>query len=359
MSAPASLLPELEDVVQHGSAEKRAETLRRITGLFLDGAPAFNDEHVAVFDDVIGYLIEEIEAKALAELARRLAPVPNAPIHVVTRLAGSDDMAVAEPVLKQARIPDPELIRIAETKGQAHLLALSTRDSLSEALADVIVARGDRDVARSIATNAAAQLSENAFNALVKRAEQDGVLAEKVGMRTDIPPRLFRQLLMQASDVVQKRLLAQAKPETQAEIRKILARVTDEVGARAAPRNYTAALTAVRQMHKDGKLTEAEIVAFAEAGKYEETIAALATLCAVPVEIVDRLMSGERADPVLILARAAGFGWPTVRCVISSRPGPKPSTQMQQAAFENFERLTPATAQRVVRFWQVRQGTGE
>jgi uncharacterized protein (DUF2336 family) len=359
MSAPASLLPELEDVVQHGSAEKRAETLRRITGLFLDGAPAFNDEHVAVFDDVIGYLIEEIEAKALAELARRLAPVPNAPIHVVTRLAGSDDMAVAEPVLKQARIPDPELIRIAETKGQAHLLALSTRDNLSEALADVIVARGDRDVARSIATNAAAQLSENAFNALVKRAEQDGVLAEKVGMRTDIPPRLFRQLLMQASDVVQKRLLAQAKPETQAEIRKILARVTDEVGARAAPRNYTAALTAVRQMHKDGKLTEAEIVAFAEAGKYEETIAALATLCAVPVEIVDRLMSGERADPVLILARAAGFGWPTVRCVISSRPGPKPSTQMQQAAFENFERLTPATAQRVVRFWQVRQGTGE
>jgi uncharacterized protein (DUF2336 family) len=359
MSAPASLLPELEDVVQHGSAEKRAETLRRITGLFLDGAPAFNDEHVAVFDDVIGYLIEEIEAKALAELARRLAPVPNAPIHVVTRLAGSDDMAVAEPVLKQARIPDPELIRIAETKGQAHLLALSTRDNLSEALADVIVARGDRDVARSIATNVAAQLSENAFNALVKRAEQDGVLAEKVGMRTDIPPRLFRQLLMQASDVVQKRLLAQAKPETQAEIRKILARVTDEVGARAAPRNYTAALTAVRQMHKDGKLTEAEIVAFAEAGKYEETIAALATLCAVPVEIVDRLMSGERADPVLILARAAGFGWPTVRCVISSRPGPKPSTQMQQAAFENFERLTPATAQRVVRFWQVRQGTGE
>jgi uncharacterized protein (DUF2336 family) len=359
MGAPASLLPELEDVVQHGTAEKRAETLRRITGLFLDGAGAFNDHHVALFDDVIGYLIEEIEAKALAELARRLAPVPNAPIHVVTRLAGSDDMAVAEPVLKQARIPDPELIRIAETTGQAHLLALSTRDSLSEALADVIVARGDRDVARSIATNAAAQLSENAFNALVKRAEQDGVLAEKVGMRTDIPPRLFRQLLMQASDVVQKRLLAQAKPETQAEIRKILARVTDEVGARAAPRNYTAALTAVRQMHKDGKLTEAEIVAFAEAGKYEETIAALATLCAVPVEIVDRLMSGERADPVLILARAAGFGWPTVRCVISSRPGPKPSTQMQQAAFENFERLTPATAQRVVRFWQVRQGTGE
>ena len=359
MGAPASLLPELEDVVQHGSAEKRAETLRRITTLFLDGAAAFNDEHVAVFDDVIGYLIEEIETRALAELAQRLAPVPNAPMGVVTRLAENDDIAVAEPVLKKARISDPDLIRIAQTKGQAHLLALSARGKVSEALADVIVARGDREVSRSIAINAAAKLSENAFTTLVKRAEQDGVLAERVGQRTDIPPRLFRQLLMQASDVVQKRLLAQAKPETAAEIRKILARVTDEVGAGAAPRNYTAALAAVRQMHKEGKLSEADIVAFAEAGRYEETIAALATLCAVPVEVVDRLMNGERADPVLILARAAGFGWPTVRSVICSRPGPKPSRDVLDAALENFERLTPGTAQRVVRFWQVRQGTGE
>ena len=75
MGLPASLLPELEEVVQHGTAEKRAETLRRITGLFLDGAQNFGDDHVALFDDVIGYLIEEIEAKALAELARRIAPV--------------------------------------------------------------------------------------------------------------------------------------------------------------------------------------------------------------------------------------------------------------------------------------------
>jgi uncharacterized protein (DUF2336 family) len=359
MGVPASLLPELEEVVQHGSAEKRAETLRRITTLFLDGAPVFSDEHVALFDDVIGCLIEEIEAKALAELSRRIAPVPNAPAGVVKTLAENDDIAVAAPVLKQARLGEPELVQIAENKSQAHLLALSARVNLSEAVSDIIVTRGDRDVARSIANNHAAKLSENAFTNLVKRAEKDGMLAEKVGLRTDIPPRLFRQLLMQASDVVQKRLLAQTKPETQAEIRRILAKVTDEVGARAAPRNYTAALATVRAMHKERKLTEADIAEFAKSGKYEETIAALATICTVPVEVVDRLMSGERADPVLILARAAGFGWTTVRDVMNARPGLRPSNQVLDAARENFERLTAATAQRVVRFWQVRQGTGE
>jgi uncharacterized protein (DUF2336 family) len=359
MAVSTSLLPELEDVVQHGSPEKRAEMLRRITSLFLDGATAFSSEHVALFDDVIGCLIEQIETKALAELARRLAPVANAPTGVVHTLAENDDIAVAGPVLRQAKLADPALAQIAETKGQAHLLALSTRAGLSEALSDILVTRGDRAVARSIATNHKARLSDNAFTTLVEHAEQDNVLAEKVGLRTDIPPRLFRQLLMQASDVVQKRLLAQAKPETRNEIRRILAKVTDEVAAKAAPRNYTAALAAVRALHKERKLTEADIAEFARTGRYEETVAALATFCAVPIEVVDRLIGGERADPVLILARAADFGWPTVREIIIARPGPKPSSQTLDTACENFERLTTATAQRVVRFWQVRQGTGE
>src|SRR4029077_3165411 len=104
----------------------------------------------------------------------------------------NDDIEVAGPVLQQANLLEPDLLRIAETKGQAHLLALSTRRRISEALSDMLVERGDRDVARSIANNQHAQLSVNAFSTLVKRAEEDGVLAEKVGMRTDIPPRLFR-----------------------------------------------------------------------------------------------------------------------------------------------------------------------
>jgi uncharacterized protein (DUF2336 family) len=316
MSVPASLLPELEEVVQHGSAERRAETLRRITSLFLEGAAGFHDEHVALFDDVIGCLIEEIELKALAELARRLAPVPNAPHGVVTTLAKNDNIAVAGPVLKQAHIDDPDLKHIAETKSQAHLLALSSRLAISETLSDVLVRRGDGAVARSVATNPKARLSEDAFNTLVK-------------------------------------------PDTKAEIRRVLTKVTSEVAAKAAPRDYTAALAAVQALHKERKLTEADVAEYAKSGKYEETIAALATVSAVPVEVVDRLMNGERSDPVLILARAAGFGWRTVRAVMNSRSNLKPSGQTLEAARENFERLTAATAQRVVRFWQVRQGTGE
>jgi hypothetical protein len=78
MGAAISLIPELENVLQHGSPRKRTEALQRITSLFLAGASAYNDEHVGLFDDVFGLLIREIEDKARAELANRRSPTRRA-----------------------------------------------------------------------------------------------------------------------------------------------------------------------------------------------------------------------------------------------------------------------------------------
>jgi uncharacterized protein (DUF2336 family) len=97
---------------------------------------------------------------------------------------------------------------------------------------------------------------------------------------------------------------------------------------------------------------------FAKEGRVEETVVALAELTSVPVETVERLMAGDRPDPVLILCKAAGYGWQTVRSIILVRPGAKgTSTQALDAAHANFERLSPSTAQRVTRFWQVQPGS--
>ncbi len=357
MAASASPIPELEDVIQTGSPQRRAEALKRITAFFLSGASRFNEDHVRLFDDVFGRLIAEIESKARAELANRLAPVGNAPVEVVRRLAKDDDIAVAGPVLQQSRrLAETDLLDIAKTKSQAHLLAISGRADIAEPVTDVLIRRGDREVVRTVAENREARLSEDSFTRLVDRAEKDGVLAEMVGLRPDIPPRLFRDLLLKATEVVQQRLFASARPETQAEIRRVLAKVSDEVGAKAAPRDYSAAQRAIEALRQEGKLDEAALVDFAKARKYEETIAALAALCAVPIEVVDRLMGGDRPDPILILCKSAGWGWPTVKAVIMARPTSKgTSSQGLDNAYSNFERLSPATAQRVMRFWQVRR----
>jgi uncharacterized protein (DUF2336 family) len=357
MGAATSLIPELEDVVQHGSRRKRVETLQRITALFLAGASRYSDQHVDLFDDVFGLLIKEIESKALAELSSRLAPVANAPIKVIRTLAHDDDIAVAGPVLKLAsRLKEADLVDLARTKSQAHLQAISSRRALGEAVTDVLVRRGDRDVARSVAGNREARLSETGFFRLVKRAETDGILAEKVGLRPDIPPQMFRELLTKATAIVHKRLLASAPSELKADIRRVLEKVSNEVGARAGPRDYRAAQRVVLGMHRAGTMNETALAAFATDGKYEETVVALAALSKVPISIADRLMASERPDPVLILCKAAGMAWPTVKSVIAVRPdGKAASNQGVDSAFANYGRLSASTAQRVVRFWQVRQ----
>ncbi len=359
MTAARSLIPEIEDALQRGNAQKRGETLRRITTLFLDGAAHFNDEQVRLFDDVLLRLIDEIETKARAELARRMAPVGNAPHGVIRRLAGDDEISVAGPVLMQSpRLDSADLQQIASSQTQAHLFAISYRKDLDEAVTDVLVERGNDDVVLNVAGNASARFSDDGYSKLVHRAVSDGALAEAVAKRPDIPDRLFRELLVRATAVVQQRLLASARPETQAEIHHVMARVSDEVASQARPlRNYKAAIDKVRGLSREGLLDEAQVVEFARAKAYDETVAALSETTEVPVDIVDRLMSGDRPDPILILCKAAGYSWPTAKSVILLRLGSKgKSATTLDAASVNFDKLSMSTAQRVVRFWQNGQG---
>jgi uncharacterized protein (DUF2336 family) len=153
---------------------------------------------------------------------------------------------------------------------------------------------------------------------------------------------------------VQQRLLASAKPDTQAEIRRVLVRVSNEV-ATASSRDFSGAERTIEALRMSGQLNEAALVGFASAGQYEEMVAALSRLCVVPIDVVDRLMSGDRPDPILILCKSAGWEWPTAKTLIMARPGNKgASSTGLDTAFSNFERLSPATAQRVMRFWQAR-----
>jgi uncharacterized protein (DUF2336 family) len=178
MSAQTALIAEIEAAISSGSQDKRVETLRRVTDLFLGGADRFNEEQIGVFDDVLGHLIKRIETKAVAELSTRLAPVDNAPAEVIRQLARNDEITVAGPVLAESkRLTDDDLVDIAKTKGQGHLLAMSNRTQLAEVVTDVLVDRGGHEVKHTLARNAGARFSEIGFATMVKTAETDDGLA--------------------------------------------------------------------------------------------------------------------------------------------------------------------------------------
>ena len=108
LNAELSIVDEVEAAINTGSAEKRLETIKRVTDLFLLSAGNFNNEQVELFDDVLERLIKTIEIRAiadvsariaLAEMSMQLAPIAQAPPSVVRRLARNDEITVAGPVL--------------------------------------------------------------------------------------------------------------------------------------------------------------------------------------------------------------------------------------------------------------------
>ena len=354
-----SLIVELEDSILRGSAPRRVEALRRITDLFLAGADQFDEDQIALFDDVIGRLAGAIEVEARAELAQRLAPLGEAPPELMRKLAQDDGIEVAGPILTRSpRLTDDDLIDIARTKSQAHLLAISERTRISPPVTDVLVARGDSEVMYAVSVNAGARFSEPGFSCLIDRAANDERLQLAIGKRPDLPPQLFQVLLERATEAVQKRLLATTAPHQSGDVKRVLADVANRIGAAVAPtrREYIQARRTIAELRVHGRLGERELSVFASTGRFEEMLVALSQLTGVSLEMAERLILGGRSDPILILGKAAEFSWSTVRSIIRGRPGYTGVDEAAMKAVETqYQCLSHQTAQRVVRFWQVRK----
>jgi uncharacterized protein (DUF2336 family) len=362
MGAPQSLIGELEDAIKSGTSEKRVETLRRVTDLFLNDADRLNETQIGLFDDVLCHLIKRIETKALVELSEHLAPVDESPIEVIRRLARNDEITVAGPVLSQsARLTTSDLVEIAGTKSQQHLLAISGRSELEEAVTDVLIERGDRETVHRLARNAGARFSETGFSTLVRNAETDESLAEKLGLRLDIPLRLLRDLLSKATEAVRSRLLALAPAETRSEIQRALARIANEVGREAtASRDFSKAQRAILQMQKEGRLDESALLEFATRRLYEQMVAALSLLSSAPIDLIASLMQSARSSGLLVPCKAAGLKWPTINVILCNRFAHHTMSDADLAlAKADFLRLSQASAQRTLRFWQVRGVTAK
>jgi uncharacterized protein (DUF2336 family) len=355
LQADQSIIAELEDAVRTGSPAERVETLRQVTNLFLNDGARLSEEQVKVFDDVMCLLIQRVESRARADFGKRLAPVAFAPPGVIQHLAWDDEIAVAGDVLAQSsRLKTSTLVEIARKKGQDHLLAMSGRSNLPEAVTDVIIDRGEHKVIKKLATNASARISEAGYSGIVARAGGDDELTEILGLRLDLPIKFLRDLLRRASAAVRDRLAAIASPELREEIKRVLQSILGEDVENTSTRDFGDVEKFIRLKQELNELDDAAVFLFAEAGKFDEVIVSLAVLNNAPIEMMARLLDGPRADLILIPCRSARLNWPSVESILRKRPMPAPiNEQSLILAQRDYKKLSLETAQRTVRFWQL------
>lgn len=365
LDAGKSIADEVDAAIRTGAAEKQLDTTRRITDLFVATAERCDDEQIALFAEVLERLIRTIEIRALADVAARevlvdmstrLAAQRQTPSSVIGRLARNDSIDIAQPVLTESRLNDSDLIDIAGTKGEGHLLAIASRWWIKEAVTDALLMRRFPSVSHRLMGNPGARVSSGGFAIILAQAERDAELAVVTGIRTDLPADLRRQLLSSATDAVREKLLTRAPPHLFEEIRNAIAAAADGVGREMARiGDFKEARRLVAALKKTGELNEAKLVEFARARRYAETVTALAALSASTVEVVRPLMQSLRNEGLLVACKVARLQWPAVRAVLDCRFASGSTAEQELAAARaHFETLTSDGARRLLSLWEVR-----
>jgi uncharacterized protein (DUF2336 family) len=363
--ARQSIVDEIEAAIG-GSTAKCIETARRVTDLFLASAGQFNGEQVELFDKVLERLIKTIELRsvadisarmALAEMSTQLAPVAQAPPSAVRHLARHDEISVAAPVLQEsARLGDDDLIEIAKSKSEQHLLAISGRWWLKEVVTDALLSRRFPSVSRRVVANPGARVSTGGFAIILAQAEDHPELAVEAGIRVDLPSELRQRLLNNATEAVRTKLLSRAPPHLFEEIRTAVATAAASADREMSKvHDLTAAKRFVAQLKEKGELNEAALSGFAKQKRYEETVVALAELAQSTIEVIRPLMQSLRDDGLLVACKAAGLKWETTAAVLECRysSGALGAVELAKAK-SHFAATTAENARRMLTFWQVR-----
>jgi uncharacterized protein (DUF2336 family) len=353
-----SLIEELESTIAGSEVRQRADVLRRITDLFVAGAPGFSPEQVALFDDITCRLLNEVETSVRAIFGQRVATLDAVPPRLVRTLANDDAIEVAGPVLSgYGRLEDADMVETAKTKSQDHLLAISRRATLAEVVTDVLVERGDRRVALSTASNPGARFSEFGCSTLVKRSQDDGDLALQLWSRPDIPRQHLLKLLAECSETVRRTLNAGGQRRANM-LRDMVAQATDQIQAksREASARNAMARRRVEALRKAGKLDEAQLRDFARGGDFDETTIALGLMCDLPIGVIERAMVNEGTEQIVVIAKAAGFSWKTTKALIAVRTGGKGGSAHEiEQSLASFNKLRPETAEKAMQFYRLRE----
>ena len=331
--------------------EHDAKILGQVTSLFLSNVDHLTDSQIAAVDGVLAQLIGRVEAATVVHLSESLSTLDRAPRQTVRSLAFHDDPLVAVPVLRNSTcLSDQDLLEIAKGRSQQHLLAISDRKALNEALTDALMRFGDVNVSNALARNAGAKFSECGYATLVGRAERDESLAEKLGLRLDLPGNLLRELLGKVADVVLARFLTAPRPVVHGKPLPAAAAAGPNV-AKQKPVDYTQAQSECVVLNRTGKLGNSTVNRFAVRGEYDYVVAALALKADVKVEAIAPLLDADRMYGLVVACKAARVSWSTTTMIVRNRPNCPPATQRElDQCVAIYESLLLSVAQWTIRF---------
>lgn len=357
----SSRLLDLIDLAKENSSTKRRELLREMTDLFFSVHAPQTEPEIQLFDTVLCQLSNEMEEAVRAELGHLFARETSAPRGLVRKLA-NDNISVSEPILTSSRVlSEADLLDVVRTQGQDHLRAVSKRDEVSEAIADVIVERGDDQTLGVLLNNEGARLSREASETAVTRAQSNKDLHEAVINRRDLPPDLLNEMYFVAEARLRQRILEQNAQIDPAVLEQALAKGRNRVAAEdgALPPDYDEAEAYISELRAAGELSPKVLARFLRSGGMTHFLVALSQLADIDFHTARRIVEKRELDALGVVCKAADLDralFLTYVVVLLGQEGDGMARAQEYGRM--YAALPRETAMRTLRFWRLRRQEG-
>lgn len=357
----ASPLQDLIDLAKEPSSEKRRELLRQLTDQFF-GAAAPNPSETELYGAVLAQLTVEMEQAVRQELSARFAIAPNAP-RVLARTLAMDVEEVAAPVLRACgTLEESDLLDVVRAKGQGHLRAVSERPTVTEAVSDVIIERGDDDTVGVLVRNDGAQLSRGAHEAVVDRAQANPDLQAALVDRAALPADLLNEMYFVVEARLRQKILERnaAIPAERLEAAVAAGRRRLRAADGSLPADFDTASAYVRELRAAGGLTPEILVRFLRSGGRTEFLIALAELSDIDFHTARQIVDSSQLDALAVVCKSANMDralFLTYAVVLLNKEGDAMAKAQSYARM--YADLSHEAARRTLRFWKMRRDHGD
>ncbi|HWT96535.1 MAG TPA: DUF2336 domain-containing protein [Terriglobales bacterium] len=359
MTVIASDVGHLVDLARDSSIEGRSTLAVAIGNLVDDNARQLTTHELALMNDILKKLIQDVARPIRKSLAAKLAKSHNAPREVVEILA-NDDFDIASPILlKSDLLSDDALIETIHYRTQAHRLAIAMRRSVSFQVSDALVATNATDVIRTLLQNHGAQISQSTMAYLVEQSRTVDEFQEPLLRRNDLEAALAKRMYAWVSAALRQFILENFHVD-EIDIDLAVGKTVDTVieDNEAQSEEDTAASNLAHELTRQNKVNANLLLQTLRQGEIALFEALLASMARIKISSVRKLIYDEGAEGLVIVARSADIDRTSFTSIflLLQRVHPKELAKDAYAmkrALDLFDRLKADTAAKVVERWKL------
>lgn len=150
------------------SSEKKHQLADHVSGLLAARDDGAGSDESLLLNNMLEGVYDGLSVEAKQQMSSRLAEAKATSSGLAASMA-NDDISVAQAILEKSQaLLEEDILKLAETQDEGHLLALAKRDHVSKNVSKLLVKRGSKDVKHAVAANLGAEIDLEEFEVLVK-----------------------------------------------------------------------------------------------------------------------------------------------------------------------------------------------